>query len=130
MFKRLKKLWSIIKYFYEDEDLLFLYLLKDKALKCMEDCATLDVSSIEELEDIIFHINTYFNIPSALIEIKYQEFRNLSVQDVIRKFKKNKLSIKEVQKYGDFLIDVETQRMLERDIIFDHAKSLPFGFSL
>jgi hypothetical protein len=40
------------------------------------------------------------------------------------------MSLKEIEKYGDFLIDIETHRAVERDIIFDHAKALPFGFSL
>ena len=130
MLRKIKKLWGIIKYFFEDEDTLLLYLLKAKAYECMGDCYRLEVGSTEELEDLIFHINTYCNIPSALVETQYPSFKNVSVQDIIRRFKENKLSIKEVEEYGDFLIDVETQRALERDIIFDHAKTLPFGFSL
>lgn len=130
MFRKIKKLCSIIKYYFEDEDTLFLYLLKAKALECMNDCKRLEVSSTEELEDLIFHIDTYISIPCTLVETKYPAFGNTSVQDVIKRFKNDRMSIKDIEKYGDFLIDIETHRAVERDCIFDHAKKLPFGFSL
>lgn len=130
MLRKIKTLCGIIRYYFEDEDTLLLYLLKKKALKCLEDCNKLEVSNVEELEDLIFHVNIYINIPVALVETKYPDFKNTSVRDVIKKFKKGMMSLKEIEKYGDFLIDVETQRAVERDIIFDHAKVLPFGFSL
>ena len=130
MLRKIKKLCSIIKYYFEDEDTLFMYLLKVKAYECMNDCSRLDVSNTEELEDLIFHINTYVDIPQTLVATKYPDFESTSVQDVIKKFKNDQMSIKEIEKYGDFLIDVETHRAVERDLIFDHAKALPFGFSL
>lgn len=130
MLRKIKKLWSIIKYFFEDEDTLFLHLLKMKAFECMNDCYRLEVRRTEELEDLVFHINTYLEIPTALVETKYPDFKGISIQDTIRKFKDNKMSLEEIEEYGDFLVDIETQRAVERDIIFDHAKTLPFGFSL
>ena len=130
MLRKIKKLYEIIKYYFEDEDTLFLYLLKMKAYECMNDCGKLDVSNTEELEDLIFHINTYIDIPKTLVATKYPDFKNASVQGVIKRFKNNEMSIREIEKYGDFLIDIETHRAVERDLIFDHAKVLPFGFSL
>lgn len=130
MLKRFIKLLGIIRYFFEDEDTLTLYLLEKKAQECMRDCEKLSISNIEELEDLVFHIRTYLEIPRALVETKYPQFRNVSVQKIIKKFKQDKTTPKEIEKYGDFLIEVETHRSLERDIIFDHAKFLPFGFSL
>lgn len=130
MFRKIKKLVSIIRYFFEDEDLLLLYLLRMKALECMNDCSKLEVRNTEELEDLVFHIDTYIDIPLALTETAFSDFKNVSVQDVIKKFKRNKMSIQEIEKYGDYLIAVETHRALERDLIFDHAKVLPFGFTL
>ena len=129
MFRKIKKLWGIVRYFFEDEDTLLLYLLKVKAYECMNDCCRLEVSSTEELEDLVLHINSYLEVPTALVETKYPDFRGTSIQDVIKKFKGKKMSIREINTYGDFLVDVETQRAVERDIIFDHAKCLPFGFS-
>ena len=130
MLRKIKKLYKIIKYYFEDEDTLFMYLLKAKAYECMSDCHRLAVSNTEELEDLIFHINTYVEVPKTLVATKYPSFKNASVQGVIKRFKNNEMTIKEIEKYGDFLIDIETHRAVERDIIFDHAKALPFGFSL
>ena len=130
MLRKIKKLCSIIKYYFEDEDTLFMYLLRAKAFECMSDCSRLEVSNTEELEDLIFHIDTYIDIPKTLVATKYPDFRNASVQGVIKRFKNNQMSIREIEKYGDFLIDIETHRAVERDLIFDHAKVLPFGFSL
>lgn len=130
MLRKIKKLWNIIKYFFEDEDMLFMYLLELKALECTKDCYNLEIRSTEELEDLLFHIKTYKEIPQTLIETKYFNFKNTSVKDIIRKFKEDKISLEEIERYGDFLIDVETGRAVERDLIFDHAKKLPFGFSL
>lgn len=130
MLKRARKFFSIVKYFFTDEDNLVLHLLKMKAYECMDDCYKLEVSKTEELEDLVFHINSYLSIPEALVELSYPEFRNVRVKDVIKKYKRKETSIAEIKKYGDFLVDIETQRAVERDCIFDHAKSLPFGFSL
>ena len=101
-----------------------------KAEECTADCVRLDVRNTEELEDLIFHVNAYLRIPQGLIATKYPSMANTSVRNVIKKFKNNRMSLKEIERYGDFLVDVETQRAVERDIIFDHAKTLPFGFSL
>lgn len=130
MLRKIKKLWSIIKYFFEDEDTLLMYLLKTKAYECMNDCYKLDVRRTEELEDLVFHIDAYLSIPEALVAINYPEFKNTKVKDIINRYKKNRVSIDEVKRYGDFLIDIEIHRNIERDCIFDHAKVLPFGFTL
>ena len=130
MWKKTKKFFNIVRYFLTDEDNLVLHLLKMKAYECMDDCYKLEVRQTEELEDLVFHINAYLSVPEALVELSYPEFRNVKVKDIIKKYKKKKTSIAEIKRYGDFLVDIETQRAVERDCIFDHAKSLPFGFSL
>lgn len=130
MWKRFKRLLEILKFYFSDGDNLFLYLLKAKAYDCLEDCTVLGVEATEELEDLIFHINSYLAVPHDLIETKYPEFKNLKVLDIIKKYKKHQTSIQEIKKYGDFLVDVEMQRHVERDFIFEHAKILPFGFTL
>lgn len=130
MFRKIKKFFNIVKYFFIDEDDLLLYLLKMKAYECMHDCYKLEVRRTEELEDLIFHVDSYISIPQALAELSYPEFRNTNVRDIIRRYKTGKVSLDEIKRYGDFLIDVEIQRNIERDFIFDHAKVLPFGFTL
>ena len=130
MFKKIKKFFTIVKYYFTDEDNLFMYLLKAKAFECMNDCYKLDVSRTEELEDLVFHIDAYLSIPEALISINYPEFKNVKVRDIIKRYKSHNITLDEVKKYGNFLIDIEVQRNIERDFIFEHAKCLPFGFHL
>ena len=130
MFRQIKKLWNIIKYFYKDEDNLLLHLMEMKANECLEDCTALEVADVEELEDMLFHIKIYYEIPKALIETKYPEFEGENMSNIIRKFKEGIMTLDDVDMYADFLTDVENQRALERDIIFDQAKILTFGFKL
>lgn len=128
MLRKIKKLWSILRYYFKDSDNLFLYLLEIKAYECLEGCYKLAVRNTEELEDLLFHIRTYLDIPKALIEFKYQELKGAHTKDIINKYKRKKLSKEELLKFTDFLLDVEKERTLERNFIFEHAKSLNFGF--
>lgn len=130
MLRKIKKLFVLLRYFFEDEDSLFLYLLEQKAYECLEDCYKLDINFTEELEDLVFHIRTYREIPQILVETKYPEFRGISMKDVIKNFKNKKLPLEQVNKYGDYIVEVEEERAIERDFIFDHAKVLTFGFKL
>lgn len=130
MIRKIKKLWTILRYFFEDEDNLFLHLIEEKALESLDDCATLEVSSTEEIEDLLFHLRLYYDIPDNLAETKYPQFKGLSLCEAIRDYRKNKMSPSEIEKFADFMIEVETERALEREIIFDHAKCLSFGFKL
>ena len=130
MWKKIKKFFNILKYYFTDEDNLLLYLLKMKAYECMDDCYKLNVKRTEELEDLVFHIDSYLSIPEALVATSYPDFHGIRVRDIIERYKKHRVSIDEVKRYGDFLIDIELHRNIERDCIFDHAKALPFGFTL
>ena len=121
MFKRLRRFWKVLKYFLNDDDTLILYLLEQKALDCLEDCYKLKVSTTEELEDLIFHIKSYISIPKTLIETKFPE-----MHDIDLKKRKSKLT----EKQAEFILEVEKQRAVERDFIFEHAKVLTLGFKL
>lgn len=130
MIKKIKKLLFILKYFFTDEDNLLLHLLELKALQTLDSCNDLEVVNTEEIEDLLFHLHIYYEIPEGLVETKYPSFKGESVRSIIKKFKEGKLSMGEVDKYADFIIDVETQRAVERDFIFEYAKNLAFGFEL
>ena len=130
MFKKIKKLAGILSCFFRDEDSLFLYLLELKAYECMKDCFNLGISNTEELEDLIFHIKMYKEIPRVITEIRYPEFKDMSISDIVKRHKNKKVSIEEVKRYGDFLLELERERAVERDFIFQCAKVLTFGFKL
>ena len=130
MFRKIKKLCSIIKYFFEDEDNLLLHLMEIKAYESLEDCVTLEVRMTEEIEDLIFHIKTYYDIPESIAETRYPEMKDIDIPWLIKEYKSGKLDMRDVMRFADYMGEVETQRALERDIIFDHAKNLAFGFKL
>lgn len=130
MLRKIKKLFILLRYFFEDEDSLFLYLLEQKAYDCLDDCFKLDINTTEELEDLVFHIRTYREIPDILSETNYPEFKGISMKDMVKAYKNKKLSKEQMSRYGDYLVEVEEERAVERDFIFEHAKVLTFGFKL
>ena len=83
-----------------------------------------------EIEDLIFHIKSYREIPKIIEETRYPEFKGMGIKEIVRRYKFKKLSLEEISKYGNFLVEVEEQRAVERDFIFEHAKILTFGFKL
>jgi hypothetical protein len=101
-----------------------------KAYESLEDCVTLEVRMTEEIEDLIFHIKTYYDIPESIAETRYPEMKDIDIPWLIKEYKSGKLDMRDVMRFADYMGEVETQRALERDIIFDHAKNLAFGFKL
>lgn len=130
MLRKIKKLWAIVKYFFEDEDNLLLHLMEMKANETLEDCVLLEVSTTEEIEDFIFHVRTYYDIPETVASTKYPNLKGTNIPHMMKLYKKGKMNSNEVMLFADFLEDVEKQRAVERDLIFEHAKILSFGFEL
>lgn len=131
MLRKVKKLWAILKYFFTDEDNLFLHLMEMKAYEAMQDCAALDVGTTEELEDLVFHIRSYYDIPENIAATKYSSVQDISdVPKMMKDFTSGKLDTEDLIRYADFIGDVEKQRAVERDMIFEHAKALTFDFKL
>jgi hypothetical protein len=54
----------------------------------------------------------------------------MDIPTVVQKYKAGKMNVAEVERFADFLADIEKQRAVERDIIFEYAKVLSFGFKL
>lgn len=128
MFRKLRKLFLVVYYYFKDSDNLLLYLMRFKAAEILKSCYKLSVKNTEDLEDLIFHITAYLDIPRALIEFKYPEFKGLNIKDILKKYKRKKLKKDEALRFTDYLQDVEKQRAVERDFIFENAKILTFGF--
>ena len=130
MFKEIKRLWDLLACFFRDEDELFFKLMEIKAYRCLDECYKLEIRHTEELEDLIFHIKTYKEIPDIVAETGYPELKGKKIKDIVRAYKKKKLPLEEVSRYGDYLLEIEEMRAVERDFIFNYAKVLTFGFTL
>ncbi len=115
VFGKIVKFFKLVWWYIADGENFLLHIIEDKALECIHDCREIGVSNIEELEDLLFHIASYYEIPRVVKEIKYsgQKFRNMTQEEKL-----------------DYFMEVETQRAVERDFIFEHAKSLSIGFEL
>ena len=125
MFKNISRLCKLWWHVLFNREYLLLYLLEEKAQRCLEDCVTLKVTNTEQLEDLIFHIKSYYEIPKVVKELKFPDLKIPSVKKILKS--NANLVPKEVTEY---LIEVEVQRAIERDFIFEHAKNLPFGFTM
>ena len=130
MLRKIKKLWILLKYFFTDEDNLFLHLMEIKAMETLEDCARMEVDMTEEVEDLIFHIRSYYDIPFNIAATSYPDLEGTSIKRIVKGYDKGKASMEDVMLFADYLEDVEKQRAVERDIIFEYAKILAFGFKL
>ena len=130
MIKKIVRFWRLIKYFFTDEEFLFFYLLEWKAEDCISACNKLDVRSTEELEDLLIHLKIYREIPEVITEMEYPHFKKMNVQKLIREYKQGNKTLEEVNTFSDFLVELETERAVERDIIFDLAKNLTFVFKM
>ena len=129
MLSRIRKFFQIVYYYFTDSDNLLLHLMEIKAQDILKRCFKLSVRNTEELEDLIFHIKTYKEIPRILLATRYPEFEGLfNIKSMLKKYKKKQLSVAELFLYEDYVLDVEKQRAIERDFIFESAKSLTFGF--
>lgn len=69
---------------------------------------------IEELQDLLFHINSYIEIPET---VKVTMFPSLP-EDAFNTFP---------LKYAEYLEEVEKQRAVERFYIIDSLKYFPFN---
>ena len=127
---RLKKLIKVIILFLKDEDSLVFYLMEEKAYRCLNDCFKLSIRITEEMEDLIFHLKTYREIPSIIAETEYPEFKNKKIKDILKIHRGKNMKAEELSRCEDYLLEVEEMRAVERDFIFEHAKVLTFGFSL
>ena len=130
MLRKIKKLWTIIKYFFEDEDNLLLHLMEMKAYETLDDCVTLEVGMTEEIEDLIFHIQTYYDIPEMIAATSYPDLPQTNVSKILKEYKSGNIDVVNMAVMADFIEEVEKQRAVERDLIFEEAKILSFGFKV
>lgn len=110
MFKRMRRLWRIIKYAITKRKSFTLYLLRAEAEEYLKVFDKLDVKSTEDIQDLIFHIDSYLDLPNMLRKTMYEEY------------------LKKGEKFEEYFHDLEKMRAVERDYIFEIMKRLPIGF--
>lgn len=127
MFKKIVNYIKFSIYYFQDDKNFILRLFEDKAKETLKNCNAFEISSTEELEDLLFHIKTYYAIPEAIKETKYP---NVEIFDLKKLLEGEITDLKKAEEFLNYVEDVETQRAIERDFIFEHAKILSFGSDL
>lgn len=115
VFGKFVKILKVLWWCLIDDENLILHLMEEKALKILKDCREMEINDVEELEDFIFHINTYYEIPFMVKEMRFPDWE---------------LDELPPDYLASYIEEVETQRAVERDFIFEHAKVLSLGFDI
>ena len=112
MLKRARRLLRIVKYAVAQPKCFILYLIKAEALEHLKVFNKIGIGSTEEIQDLIYHIDSYIDLPHMLRETVYEEY------------------LKNGEKLDEYFEELEKARAVERDYIFELMKKLPIGFEL
>ena len=111
--RKLKQLYYLITACIIKDKSAFLHVIKFEAENYLEDCCNSGTKQIEEMQDLLFHINSYLDVPSAVMVTMYPDLIGTSFKD-------------EPIKFADYLQEVEKQRSVERLFIMESLKHFPF----
>lgn len=112
MKRKLVKLFRIIKYALTQRKNFTLLLIRAEAQDHLKTFNRIGVGSTEDIQDLIFHIDSYIDLPNMLRRTVYEPY------------------LKEGEKLDEYFFELEKARAVEREYIFELAKKLPIGFEL
>lgn len=133
--KRLPRLIKLLQsYLMKDENAL-LILIEDEAKYVLKRYEEMGICNVEEIEDLLFHINSYSEIPQVVRDTEFpdiKEARFIFEKGCLKAVELGgeKPSAAEIERYILYTEEVEKQRAVERDFIFEKVKNLPLGFLL
>ena len=112
MLKRVKRLLRIVEYAVTQPKCFILYLIKAEALEHLKTFNKIGIGCTEEIQDLIYHIDSYIDLPNMLRKTVYEEY------------------LKKGEKLDEYFEELEKARAVEREYIFELMKKLPIGFEL
>ena len=112
MKRRLRKLFRLIKHAILHRKYFLLYLIKEEALDHLKTFNKVGVGSTEDIQDLIYHIDSYIDLPNMLRKTVYEPY------------------LQKGEKLDLYMKELETHRAVEREYIFELMKTLPIGFEL
>ena len=95
----------------------FLRIIKYEAENYLEDCCNAGTKQIEEMQDLLFHIDAYLDIPKTLKMTMFPEFTHRPGT-----FKPYDINGRLIEYYEE----IEKQRSVERLFIMESLKHFPF----
>ena len=133
--KRLPRLIRLLQsYLMKDENAL-LALIEDEAKDVLKHYKEMGICNIEEIEDLLFHIKSYSEIPQVVRDLDFPDIKEAKFifeKGYLKAVElgKERPSVAEIERYILYIEEVEKQRAVERDFIFDKVKNLPLGMVL
>lgn len=133
IFKKLLKLPRLIKCYLSTNKSSLLLLIEEEAKDLLKQYGSIGTCNTEGIEDLLFHIRTYNEIPEIVKQTEFSTLGNLEVvyrNGSLKVFKNGNTvpTSKEIELYVKYLEEIEKQRAVERDFIFEKVKELPLGF--
>lgn len=112
MKRAIGKFFRILKYALTERKYFLLYIIREEALEQLDTFNRIGVGMTEDIQDLIYHIDSYINLPEMLQNTTYKGY------------------LEEGLKFQEYFEELEQMRALERDYIFELMKTLPIGFKL
>lgn len=108
--KRVFKLFRLFKCALFNSKYFLLNIIKEEALQHLETFNKVGVSYTEDIQDLVYHIDSYIDLPKILQNTTYKGY------------------LEKGEMFEEYFNDLETHRAVERDYIFELMKRLPIGF--
>jgi hypothetical protein len=110
--RRVRKLIKLIKCAIFNSQYFLLNIIKEEALEHLKTFDKIGIGATEEIQDLIYHIDSYIEIPKILQNTIYKGY------------------LEKGEMIEEYFHDLETHRAVEREYIFNLLKKLPIGFQL
>lgn len=107
-----KKLFKLIKYAFTKRKYFLLYFIREEALDHLCTFNKIGVGMTEDIQDLIYHIDSYINLPEMLQNTTYKGY------------------LENGERFQEYFEELEQLRAVEREYIFELMKTLPIGFQL
>ena len=73
--KRVRKLWKLIKcILFKNNKYFLLNIIKEEALEHLKTFNKVGVGSTEDIQDLIYHIDSYIDLPNMLRRTIYEPY--------------------------------------------------------
>lgn len=126
--KKIQRIFLIIKAYLFRNECAFLRIVENEALDYLESCEKLEVKNTEDVQDLLFHIRSYFDIPLALRTTMFSDIPiGFRLKLKMNKWVKVSGDSSVINRYIEYLTEIEKQRAVERTCILDCMKNVPFS---
>lgn len=128
IFRKISQIFNIVLACVFKNKSAFLRIIKYEVENYLTDCCNAGTRQIEDLHNLLFHINSYLEIPETTRALMFPMFSK-KLKKATKKDGKIFLSEEAIlfpDKYVNYLEEIERQRSVERLYILELLKRFPF----